>query len=160
MDKLIEKINKGISTGWNSMCAHENCYKGGYIWTICNDCGSKWDRSKGESPSQDTREQVYEDATDAVVDLTQLVGRESLRMCRAVTCLVKHTALANTSVDLEEEYPPPLAVAEYAYIEILKSARRLGLQRFEVDLLPCVVAYRDTATKLKQQQECKDGKQD
>ena len=28
-------------------CQHEETYRGGFIWTICHDCGRKWADDKG-----------------------------------------------------------------------------------------------------------------
>lgn len=44
----IEAALSGALAEWGRhICEHENTHRGGAIWTICDDCGSKWDDDRG-----------------------------------------------------------------------------------------------------------------
>ena len=47
---LLEALKAMLQRDERNTCQHENVFRGGVIWTICNDCGCKWADSEGGMP--------------------------------------------------------------------------------------------------------------
>jgi len=47
-----ELLQRAIRLIESQVCEHITTHKGGVIWTICDDCGSRWETSKGPRKTQ------------------------------------------------------------------------------------------------------------
>ena len=48
--ELLEALQGMMQRDERNTCQHENVRRGGVIWTICEDCGSKWADDEGGMP--------------------------------------------------------------------------------------------------------------
>ncbi len=45
--RLLEASRIALDYYDRNACPHENTHRGGFIWTICDDCGKKWADDEG-----------------------------------------------------------------------------------------------------------------
>jgi len=45
--RLRDALKKLLSYAERNECHHESTHRGGIVWTICDDCGSKWADDEG-----------------------------------------------------------------------------------------------------------------
>ena len=48
--KLVEHLTAVLRYAENQTCLHEDTYRGGAIWEICDACGKKWADDEGGKP--------------------------------------------------------------------------------------------------------------
>lgn len=48
--RLREALGALLGYAESNRCAHDDTYRGGAIWEICNDCGAKWADDRGGKP--------------------------------------------------------------------------------------------------------------
>lgn len=48
--ELLDALKGMMQRDERNTCQHENVRRGGVIWTICEDCGSKWADDEGGMP--------------------------------------------------------------------------------------------------------------
>lgn len=51
-EKALALVKRALDYADGMICRHDNCERGGVLWTICQDCGAKWaDDTGGFKPS-------------------------------------------------------------------------------------------------------------
>ena len=57
--RLTDALRNLLRRDEQNTCQHENTYRGGAIWEICDDCGLKWADDEGGKPVwQDPQEWI------------------------------------------------------------------------------------------------------
>lgn len=46
-ENLLKLIGQIVDQYYRNVCFHETTHRGGFIWTICDDCGQKWADDRG-----------------------------------------------------------------------------------------------------------------
>lgn len=46
-DKAVEAFRVAMDHYERNICHHESTHRGGFLWTICDDCGAKWADDEG-----------------------------------------------------------------------------------------------------------------
>lgn len=49
-ERMLEALKKLLDRDERNTCQHENTKRGGFIWTICEDCGAQWADDRGGKP--------------------------------------------------------------------------------------------------------------
>ena len=47
LESVAEAARRALDYHDRNACTHETTHRGGFIWTICDDCGQKWADDKG-----------------------------------------------------------------------------------------------------------------
>lgn len=48
---IIKVLRNLVDYAWINHCCHENTYRGGVLWEICEECGAKWADDQGGKPA-------------------------------------------------------------------------------------------------------------
>lgn len=56
--KIIEEFNMLLKFVQRQICLHEDTYRGGTNWEICDSCGKKWADDEGGRPKNDYPKEV------------------------------------------------------------------------------------------------------
>lgn len=50
-NKVVKVLEDLVDYAYKETCFHEETYRGGVIWEICDNCGMKWADDEGGKPA-------------------------------------------------------------------------------------------------------------
>lgn len=106
LEELLPQFEAVLAYAERNTCLHDETYRGGTIWEICDSCGAKWADNEGGKPA-DVHDfpKVLTDARDLLYKIAHQITQEEIRTNLSVDKTVVDFTAVKAALDFYLKAP-------------------------------------------------------